>query len=105
MNPEFLGGPKESGIVTVAHIILNLVRTHRLHDILSNQQIDIPEIFLEDGNRLLKESLKPVDKEILIDIIYDLTIFIAENPEIGEEELLRTINTSLGIKPDLLRDD
>jgi len=102
-NPE-LPTSKEEGEVTPAQIILNLIRTHMMYDDHEKQGTDILEVYLEDADKLLKISLASLKKDALIDLIYDLSMFLAENSELDEEDLLRTLNTSLGRKPDLYSD-
>lgn len=103
-KPEFKGAPQDSGKVTPAHAILNLIRTHKVHDLLADVGEDIPEEFLEDADKILSDSMSKVPRSQLIDIIYDLTMFIADNPEVDETAVVRMINTSLFTKPDIFSD-
>ena len=103
-RPEFKGAPQDSGKVTPAHAILNLIRTHQFHKYLLEAGEDVPDEILEGADNILSASMSKIPRSQLIDIIYDLTMFIAENPEVNETAVIRMINTSLFTKPDIFSD-
>ena len=104
-RPEFKGAPQDSGKVTPAHAILNLIRTHQVHSFLYEVGEDIPEEILEDADRILSDSMSKIPRSQLIDIINDLTMIIADNPQVDETAVIRMINTSLFTKPDIFSDE
>lgn len=102
---EFIGGPQEGGKVTPAHSLINLVRSHQYFREYSNEHEDTSTEILESADQTLKDTFNSLPKHKIIDIIHDLTIVLAENPEVDEELLLRLVNTTLNMKPDTLSDE